>query len=115
MAGMAHVVAIQDCFLGGEITNLLFSYFEGSNWVIIGREEEMRGSMVKCGERAVRGRGEELCEIPVRLSMNYGAMETVKYIRVDIWCMLDWIIGLCHKTAEIHFPGMSCSTSECTK
>ena len=27
MAGMAHVVAIQDCFLGGEITNLLFSYF----------------------------------------------------------------------------------------
>ena len=47
--------------------------------------------------------------------MNYGAMETVKYIRVDIWCMLDWIIGLCHKTAEIHFPGTSCSTSECTK
>ena len=30
---------------------------------------------------------------------------------VDIWCMLDWIIGLCHKTAEMHFPGMSCSTS----
>ena len=29
--------------------------------------------------------------------------------------MLDWIIGLCHITAEIHFPGMSCSTSECTK
>ena len=27
--------------------------------------------------------------------------------------MLGWIIGLCHKTAEIHFPCMCCSTSEC--
>ena len=52
MAGMTHGVAIQDCFLGGEVTNLLFSYFEGSNWGIIGREAEMRDSMVKCGERA---------------------------------------------------------------
>ena len=59
------------------------------------------------------GRG--VCEISVRLSMNNGTMETVKYIRVDIWCMLDWIIGLCHKTEDIHFPGMSCSASECTK
>ena len=24
--------------------------------------------------------------------------------------MLDWIIGFCHKTAEIHFLGISCST-----
>ena len=30
-------------------------------------------------------------------------METaVKYRWVDIWCILDWIIGLCHKTAEMH-------------
>ena len=29
--------------------------------------------------------------------------------------MLDRIIGLCQKTAEIHFPGMSFSTSEYTK
>ena len=29
--------------------------------------------------------------------------------------MLNWIIGLCHKTEEIHFPGMSCSTSEYIK
>ena len=29
--------------------------------------------------------------------------------------MLDWIIGLCHKTEEIHFPGMSWSTSEYIK
>ena len=44
--------------------------------------------------------------------MNDGAMETVECMWVDIWCMLDWIIGLCHKTAEMHFPGMVCSTSE---
>ena len=44
--------------------------------------------------------------------MSDGAMETVECIWVDIWCMLDWVIGLCHKTAEMHFPGMGCSTSE---
>ena len=44
--------------------------------------------------------------------MNNGAMETVECIWVDIWCVLDWIIGLCHKMAEMHFPGMGCSTSE---
>ena len=47
--------------------------------------------------------------------MNDGAMETVEYIGVDIWCMLDGIIGLCYKTAEMHIPGMSCSTSKYTK
>ena len=47
--------------------------------------------------------------------MNDGAMETVEHMEVDIWCMLDGIIGLCHKTAEIHFSGMNCSTSEHTK
>ena len=47
--------------------------------------------------------------------MNNGAMETVEYIQVDIWCTLDWIIRLCHTTAEIHFPGMSCSTGEYSK
>ena len=26
---------------------------------------------------------------------------------VNIQCMLDWIIGFGHKTAEIHFFGMS--------
>ena len=58
---------------------------------------------------------EAVCEIPVRLPINDGAMETVECMWVDIWCMLDWIIGLCHKTAEMHFPGMGCSTSECIK
>ena len=47
--------------------------------------------------------------------MNDSAMEKVECISIDIWCMLDWIIGLCHKNAEMHFPGMSCSTSECLK
>ena len=47
--------------------------------------------------------------------MNYGAMETVEHMQVDIWYMLGGVIGLCHKTAETHFPGMSYSTSEYTK
>ena len=65
--------------------------------------------------KIVRGMGEGVCETPVRLPMSDGAMETVECMLVDIWCMLDWIIRLCLKTAEIHFPGISCSTSECTK
>ena len=64
-------------------------------------------------ENIVRGRG--VGEIPMRLPMNYGAMETVEYMWVDFWCMLDWIIVLCHETAEMHLPGMSCSTSEYIK
>ena len=28
--------------------------------------------------------------------MYDGPMETVEYIWVNIWCMLDWIIGFCH-------------------
>ena len=47
--------------------------------------------------------------------MSDGAMETMEYMSLDIWCMLDWVIGLCHKTAERHFPGMSCSISVYTK
>ena len=41
--------------------------------------------------------------------MNDGAMETVECMWVDIWCMMDWIIGLCRKMAEMHFPGMGLS------
>ena len=58
---------------------------------------------------------EGVCEILVMLFMIDGAIETMEYIWVGIWCMLDWIIGLCHKTTEMHFCGMSCSTSEYTK
>ena len=57
-----------------------------------------------------------ICEIHVRLPLNNDAMEnTVEYMWVDIWFMLDWIIGLCKKIAEMYFPGMSSSTSEYTK
>ena len=35
--------------------------------------------------------------------MYDGPMETVEHMWVNIWCMLDWTVGFCHKTAEIHF------------
>ena len=44
-------------------------------------------------EKTVKGRG--ACEISVRLPMNDGARDTVEYMLVDIWCMLDRIIALC--------------------
>ena len=47
--------------------------------------------------------------------MKDGGMEIVEYMQVDTCYMLDQIIGLCNKTAEIPFPGMSCSASEYTK
>ena len=57
-----------------------------------------------------------ICEIHMRSPMNNDALETaVEYMWVDIRCMLDWLIGLCHRSAEMHFPGMSRSTSEYTK
>ena len=46
---------------------------------------------------------EGVSENPVGFSLN-------EYMCVNIWCMLDWIIGFCHKTVEIHFLGISCST-----
>ena len=73
--------------------NLLSSCLNDSNEGILGGEAETRGFMVKCGERPLEG---EVCEIPVRLPMNVCAMETVECIWVDIWCMLGWVIGLCH-------------------
>ena len=58
----------------------------------------MRNSTLKCGEKTVIGRG--ICEIQCEAPH---AMETaVEYMRVDIWCVLYWIIELCHKTAEMH-------------
>ena len=50
---------------------------------------------------------DRVCEVPMRPHTNDGAMESVEcIIWVDICCMLDWIIGLCHKMAEMHFPGL---------
>ena len=42
---------------GVEVTDLLFIYFEGSDGGIIGEEAEIRGSVVKCGERPLEGGG----------------------------------------------------------
>ena len=50
-------MAVRDRFPGGEVMNLLFNHFEGFNEGIIGRESEMWGSMVKCGERLLEGGG----------------------------------------------------------
>ena len=48
--------------------------------------------------------------------MNNDTMETaVGYMWLDIQSILDWIIGLFQKAAEMHFPGIGCSTSEYTK
>ena len=69
---------------------MLISCLNDSNEGITGGEAEMRGFMVKCGERPLEG---VVCEIPVRPPINDGAMETVECIWVDIWCMQDWIIG----------------------
>ena len=45
----------RDPFPGGEFTNLLSSCLDDSNEGIIGGEAEMRGFMVKCGERPLEG------------------------------------------------------------
>ena len=47
---------------------------------------------MKCGKTPFEERG--VCENPVRLSMCHGPMQTVKYMCVNIWCMLDCIVGL---------------------
>ena len=41
-----------------------------------------------------------------RTAWSYGDCY-IKYMWVNIRCMLDWIIGFGHKTAEINFFGMS--------
>ena len=43
------------------------------------------------------------CKKPIELFMYDGPKETVEYMWVNIWRMLDWLDGFCHKTAEIHF------------
>ena len=51
LAHPTRVRAVRDRFPGGEFSNLLFNHFNGSNEAIIGGEAEMRGFMVKGGER----------------------------------------------------------------
>ena len=87
------------------------NFFKGCNEGIKGKETEGRGSTVKWGKTPLEaGWCGDLCENPVRFSLNDGPTETVEYMWLNICCMLDWIIGFCHKTAEIHFLGISCST-----
>ena len=38
--------------------------------------------------------------------MHDGPIKTDEYMLVKIWCMLDWINGFCHKSAEMHFFGI---------
>ena len=62
---------------------------------------EERGSRVK---NPIGGGG--ACENFVGLSMYDVPMENVEKSWVSIWCTLNWIVGFCHKTAEIHFLGI---------
>ena len=72
-------------------------------------KEEWVGSRRRrfCSEiwgNAISGGG--AYENPVGLSMYDGPIKTVEYMLVNIWCMLDWIVGFCYKTAETHFLGV---------
>ena len=56
------MVSMSDSRCGGprsgvEVTDFIFIYFEGSDGGIIGEEAEIRGSVVKCGERPLEGGG----------------------------------------------------------
>ena len=57
MAHPTRVVGVRDRFPGGEFTTLLISCLNGSNEGIIDREAEMRGFVVKFGERPLEGEG----------------------------------------------------------
>ena len=93
IASWSSDLAVRDYFLGGENINLLFNGFEGSygeKWVGNRRKRfyrEMQGNIVL---------GRRVGKTPVGLSMYDSPMETVGYIWMNVWCMLDWIIRLCH-------------------
>ena len=57
LAHPIRVGAVRDCFPGGEFTNLLISCLNDSYEGIVGGKAEMRGFMVKCGERPLVGEG----------------------------------------------------------
>ena len=78
---------------------MFFSFFENSNEEILGRQQKEEVLWWNVGN-TVWGGG--AFENPVRLSMYDSPVETVKYMCVNIWCMLDWIVGL----AEIQFLGI---------
>ena len=51
MVRKSNSAAVRDCFLEGEVMNLLVNFFEGCNEGIMGKEAERRGSTVKWGNR----------------------------------------------------------------
>ena len=55
LANRIPVGAVRDRVPGGEFTDLLFNYFNGSSERLIGGEAEMRGFMIKCEERQLEG------------------------------------------------------------
>ena len=75
-------------FPGNEVMNLLVNFFESCNERIMGKETEGRGSTVKWGKTPLKegvclcvgGEGREICENPVRFSLNDGPTETVEYM-----------------------------------
>ena len=71
--------------------NLIVNILEGCNEGIMVKETDGIGSVVKWRKMPIERGGEwvGVCENPVRLSLNYGPMETVKYMWVNVWCMLD--------------------------
>ena len=34
--------------------------------------------------------------------MYDGPMDNVEHMWMNIWCMLYWAVGFCHKTVEMH-------------
>ena len=57
LAHSTRVGAVRDRFPRGEFPNLFSNFLKSSNEGIIGGEAEMRGFMVKCGERPLEGGG----------------------------------------------------------
>ena len=65
---------------------LLFNFFEGSNVETMGRQQKEEVLWSNVGKRCLRGwgLGRVACENPVRLSIEDGPMQTVKYIWINI-------------------------------
>ena len=77
---------------------MLFNSFERSN------ETKKRGNKRKRFYGKMQGNfvlGGWVYENPIGLSMYDGPMETFEYIWVNIWCILDKIIGFCHRVDPI--------------
>ena len=68
------------------------------------RRREIKASILKCGETPIECRGGaaevDLCK-SCGVCMCDGTAETVKYLWVNTWCMLDW--NLPYKAVEIHY------------